>query len=157
MRALGMLVPLILNLFRQFVWSGTRRTKFGIKRSTTPGSLDNQNWLFQLFLHVDSEGEFRADLTAQLSRIVSSFTKAGSQFPQTLAIGAAIIRPCQIRHPDIVAHSWRTIGITHLLENRGSQRILADIVKGANFGMSLHVGLASEDEDLERLGEGERR
>jgi hypothetical protein len=48
------------------------------------------------------------------------------------------------------------VGIAHLFQDGCSQRILADIVKSADCGMSLHVGLAGEDEYLERFGEGGR-
>ena len=157
MGTLRMFVPLILNLLGQLVLLRAGRTEFGVERSAAPGGFDDQNGLFQLFLHVDSEGELGADIAAILGGLISPCAKAGGQLAQALAIGTAIIRAGQIGHPDLVTYPWGSIGIAHFLEKGGRQRILADIVKGTDCGMALHVGLARQDEHLEWLGEGDRR
>ena len=148
-----MFVPLFLNLPGQYVWPGAWRTKFGVERPAAPGGLNDQDGFLQLLLHSDTEGELRPNLSSIHGGLVSASAKACGQFPQALAIRTAIVRPSQIGHPDLVAYARRSIGITHFLEQGCRGGIFADVVKGADFSMSLHVRLASQDENLERLGE----
>ncbi len=56
----------------------------------------------------------------------------------------------------MVTYPWSSIGIAHLLENGCRERILADVVKRADCGMSLHIRLPCKDEYLQPLGKAVR-
>ena len=148
-----MFVPLILNLLGQHVWPGTGGTKLRVERPAAPGRLDNQDGFLQLLLHRGTKSELRPNLSAIPGGLVSTGAKTCGQFPQAFAIRTAVIRPGQIGHPDLVTYARRSIGIAHFLEQGCRGGIFADVVKGADFSMSLHVRLASQDENPERLGE----
>ncbi len=149
---LRMFIPLVLRLLGQLVRSSTGWTKLGVKRPATPSGLDDQDGLLELFLHRDTEGEFRPNLATVFSGTIAACTKACGQFPQTFAVRAAVVRPCQIRHPNLVTYARRSIRIAHLFEQRCRGWIFTDVVKRPDFRMSLHVRLASENEYLQWLG-----
>ena len=51
----------------------------------------------------------------------------------------------------MVAHGWFAIRAAHLLEQRRGGLVVADVVERLDLRVAFHVGLAGEDEDLERL------
>jgi hypothetical protein len=57
----------------------------------------------------------------------------------------------QIGDPRVVGHSGFAVRAAHLLEQRRGGGIVTDVVEGLDARMAFHVGLAGEDEDLERL------
>ena len=132
-------VPLLLNYLGQHVGPGAGRAEFGIERPAAPGGLDDQNGFIELFFNIDSEGELRTNIATHLGGLIPTCSKTGGQFPQPLSIGTAIVRSGQIRHPDLITDAWASIQVAHLLEKRCREWIFADIVKGADCGMPLHV------------------
>ena len=139
MCALRMPVPLLLNHLGQPIGPGAGRAEFGIERPAAPGGLDDQNVFIELFFNIDSEGELRTNIATHLGGLIPTSSKTGGQFSQPFAIGATIVRSCQIRHPYLITDAWASIRVAHLLEKRCRDWIFADIVKGADCGMSLHV------------------
>ena len=55
-------------------------------------------------------------------------------------------------HGGDLADPRRAIRPAHFLEQWRGSRIVADVVKGLNLGMTLHIRLPSKDVDLQRFG-----
>ena len=100
-------------------------------------------------MHIDSEGELRTDLVACFGR-VSPGTVTGGQLAEAFS---HVVSPArEIGNPHLIANDGVALPIDHFLQDWFGQGIRLHRLEGADLGMTLHVGLAAKNEDLERLG-----
>ena len=67
---------------------------------------------------------------------------------------SAVAQAGEAGDPGMIANPRLAIRTTHLFQQGRGGRIIAEVVKGLDLRMAFHVGLAGEDEDLQRLGRG---
>ncbi len=70
----------------------------------------------------------------------------GGQFANLLLVGGT-----NRRDPNILTNPRGAVGPAHCLEDGGRLRVQGHRVERANVGVPLHIGLARQNEDLERL------
>ena len=116
-----------------------------------PGRLDDEHRFIERRIHRQAEGELRPDLIAELAgRLVPKRTVARRQFARDFEV--ALHRPrsdtksTRRRTPPVCRPRSRII-----FKKRCGGRIIADVVEGFDLRVSLHVRLACEDEDSNRL------
>ena len=125
----------ILTLFLQVakesfvedVRTCARWAKVRVQAFASPRGLDDQNRCVGQFLHGQSEGKLGPDF-------FGGRAKASRQLAGLFGFGAS-----DRRNPDAVADLGFAIGPEHFVEHRLGRRIHADVFKGADFGMALHV------------------
>ena len=116
-----------------------RWAEIRVQTFSTPRGLDEQDGRVGELLHVEAEGELRADFLARRA-------EARRQFPRLLRLRAA-----DGRNPNPLADLRLPIRAEHLREHRLRGRVHADVLERADLGVALHVRLPGEDEDLQRF------
>ena len=133
------------------IGTGAGRAEIRMQRLATPGGLDEQHRLLDQFVHIDAEGEFRADFVTGLGGVLSGAEACGEfagAFAGFLAAG-------EVGDPDVVADAGFAVRAAHFLEDGRGRRIITDIIEGFDFGMAFHVGLAGQNIHFEGSGGGD--
>jgi hypothetical protein len=106
-----------------------RRAEIRVQTLPAPRGLDEQDGRVRELLHVEAEGEFRPDLRTVIRR-----AKARRQLPDLLRLRAA-----NGGNPHALADLRLPIRAQHFREHRLRRRVHADVRKGADFRVPLHV------------------
>jgi hypothetical protein len=147
----GRAVVELLLVVVEFIRPRARRAKLRVQASAAPRGLDDEHRLLQRRLHREAKSELGADLAIRFRRIVPRAI-ARRELPSALAIRAAVVFAGEVGDPGVIAHTRLALLVAHHLQQRRRRRIIADVIKGLDLRMTLHVRLPGEDEDLQWRG-----